>query len=62
MRKKRNVNIPAKLVIILNPEIQVIINDESPIRGVKEAEPTTALGGEKTTFAALSSTKEPPRV
>ena len=62
MRQKRNVPIPAKLVIILNPEIQVIINDESPVRGVEGAAPTTALGGEETTFAALSSTKEPPRV
>nr|POE84955.1 hypothetical protein CFP56_75806 [Quercus suber] len=59
LRQERNVPILTKLVIIPNPEIQAIINDKSPIKKVERAGPTTTCGGEATTYAALSSTKEP---
>ena len=62
LRQEHNVPIPAELVIIPNPEIQAIINDESLVWGVEGAGPTKALGGEETTSAALSSTKEPSYV
>ena len=62
LRQEHNVPIPAELVIIPNPEIQAIINDESPVQGFEGAGPTTALGGEETTSAALSSTEEPSYV
>ncbi|KAK9989043.1 hypothetical protein SO802_029282 [Lithocarpus litseifolius] len=56
-----NILIPEELVIIPNPKIQAIINDESPARDVKGAGPTASLGG-GTISIALSSTKEPSRV
>ena len=46
-----NIPIPEELVIIPNPEIQAIINDESPTHEVE---------GGGTISAVLSSTKEPP--
>nr|POE66783.1 hypothetical protein CFP56_68838 [Quercus suber] len=58
LRQERNVPILTKLVIIPNPEIQAIINDKSPIKKVERAGPTTTCGGEATTYAALSLTKE----
>ena len=62
LRQEHNVPIPAELVIIPNPEIQAIINDESLVRWVEGAGPSTALGGEETTYAALSLTEEPSYV
>ena len=52
LKVENNIPIPEELVIIPNPKIQGIINDESPIREVDRA----------TTSAALSSTEEPPHV
>nr|POF09862.1 hypothetical protein CFP56_74742 [Quercus suber] len=59
LRQEPNVPIPTKLVIIPKLEIQVIINDKSPVRKVEGARPTMVLRGETTTSAALSSTEEP---
>lgn len=52
LRVENNIPIPEELVIIPNPKIQGIINDESPIREVDRA----------TTSTALSSIEEPPHV
>jgi len=54
--------IPVELIILPNPKIQAIMNDESPIREVEGARPTAALGGEMTSSAPVSSTEEPPHV
>ena len=56
-RVESNIPIPEELVIIPNPEIQAIINDESPAREVEGAGPAASLGG-GTISAVLSSTKE----
>ena len=54
--------IPVELIILPNPEIQAIMNDESPVREVEGARPTAALGGEMTSSAPVSSTEEPSHV
>ncbi|KAL0010636.1 hypothetical protein SO802_005744 [Lithocarpus litseifolius] len=59
--KESNIPIPEELVIIPNLEIQAIINDESPIREVGGASLVAGSGGEMTSLAAMSTTKEPPR-
>ena len=56
-----NILIPEELVIITNPKIQAIINDESPALKVEGAGPAASLEG-GTISAALSSTEEPPCV
>ena len=60
-RVESNIPIPEELVIIPNPEIQAIINDESLAREVEGAGPAASLGG-GTISAVLSSTKESSRV
>ena len=62
LRLESNIPTPAKLVIIPNPEIQAIINDESPIREVDEPKTATVLGGEATISTTLSSIEEPSRI
>lgn len=62
LRVESNIPIPQEHVIIPNPEIQAIINDESPIREVVGTSPVVVSGGEVTNFTAVSTTKEPSRV
>ena len=60
LKVESNIPILEELVIIPNPEIQAIINDESPVCEVEGAGPVASLEG-GTISAALSSTEEPPR-
>lgn len=50
-----------ELIIIPNPKIQAIINDEYPVREVERDGPVARLGGKVTSSAAMSTTEEPPR-
>ena len=61
LRQESNITIPEELIIIPNPEIQAIINDESPVRVVKGAGPITGSGGVVTNSAAAPTTEELPR-
>ncbi|KAL0017462.1 hypothetical protein SO802_004531 [Lithocarpus litseifolius] len=61
LRVESNIPIPKELVIIPNPEIQAIVNDESLAYEVEGAGLAASLKG-GTIFAALSLIKEPPRV
>lgn len=54
--------IPEELIIIPNPEIQAIINDESPFREVEEVGSIAAFGGEVTSSATVSSIEGLPYV
>lgn len=60
LRQESNIPIPQELVIIPNPKIQAIINNESPVHQVRGAGPIAGSGGEVTSLAAVSITKEPP--
>lgn len=51
-----------ELIIIPNPEIQAIINDESPFREVEGVGSTAAFGGEVTISTTVSSTEGLPHV
>ena len=62
LRLKRNAPILEELVIIPNPEIQAIINDESPVREVERTSPITILRGKITSSTVMSSTDKPPQV
>ena len=62
LRLESSIPTPAELLIIPNPEIQAIINDESLVREVDGLGTATVLGGEATISSALSSTEEPSRV
>ena len=62
LRLESSIPTPAELLIIPNPEIQAIINDESPVCEVDGLGTATVLGGEATISTALSSTEEPYRV
>ena len=61
LRQESNITIPEELIIIPNPEIQAIINDESPVRVVKGAGPITGSGGVVTNSATAPTAKELPR-
>ena len=60
LRQESNIPIPQELVIIPNPKIQAIINNESPVHKVRGVGPIARSGGEVTSLAAVSITKEPP--
>lgn len=62
LRQESNIPIPQELVIIPNPEIQTIINDESPICEVGGTSLVAGLRGEVTSSAAVSTIEEPPHV
>lgn len=57
LRLKSNIPIPKELIIVPNPEIQDIINNESRVWEVERASPTAVLRGEATNSAAVSSTE-----
>lgn len=58
---EHNVLIPKELVIIPNPKIQAIINDESLIREIERTGPIAISGGEITSSTVVSSTDKPPQ-
>ena len=60
-RQESSIPIPEELIIIPNPEIQAIINDESPVHVLEGACPITRSGGVVTNSAAAPTTKELPR-
>ena len=60
LRLESNIPIPQELVIIPNPEIQAIINDESLVRKVGGTGPVAVSKGEVTNSIAVSTTEEPP--
>ena len=56
LRQESSISIPKELIIIPNPEIQAIINDESPICKVEGAGPTVGSVGDVTNLVAVSTT------
>ena len=58
LRLESSMPIHVELIILFNPEIHAIINNESPVREVVMARPTAALGGRMTSFAPVSSTED----
>ena len=58
-RQEGSIPIPQELVIIPNPEIQAIVNDESHVRVVKGVGPIAGSGGEVTKSVSVSSMDEP---
>lgn len=62
LKVENNIPILEELFIIPNPEIQAIINDESPVCVVDGFGPAASLEGGATTFVTLSLTEETPHV
>ena len=60
LRQESNIAIPQELVIIPNPEIHAIINDESLACEVGGAGLVARSGGEVTSSATMSIIEEPP--
>ena len=61
LSQESNIPILEELIIIPNPEIQAIINDESSIHKVERDGPIAGSGGELTSSVAMSTTEELPR-
>ena len=60
-RQESSIPIPEELIIIPNPKIQAIINDEFPVHVLEVACPITGSGGVVTNSAAAPTTEELPR-
>ena len=60
LSQESNIPILEELIIIPNPEIQAIINGESPICKVERDGPIAGSGGELTSSVAMSTTEELP--
>ena len=60
LRQESSIQILEELIIIPNPKIQAIVNDESPICEVEGANPTAGTGGDVTTLAVAPTTGDPP--
>ena len=58
LRLESNIPIPEELVIIPNPEIQTIINDESPVCEARGVGPFAASGGKVASSVPVSITEE----
>ena len=61
LRQESSIPILEELIIILNPKIQAIVNDESPVCEVEGANPTAGTGGDVTTSAVAPTTRDLPR-